>query len=407
MTFTKHVGLFLKNHIVHLKRKCLTLPLLFMFPVLIVSLIGFMLYTFISQDEQDPIQVGLVDLDESEETQLMVQFLEGSSLFNRFLHINKLEENAAKKELEGNKITTYIAFPKNFIKDLYQGTTVDIPITGNRQQPAESYMIYETMESVVRHIRSSQANILTMNYYAKQFEMNDNERNDFVFQQFQEFLLYTISREQIIQENELSNQATSSPKDFFGIGIWLVVITIWVFMIYHFFSKETPAYIYQRMRLYGVTVLQQISAQIIISLFVSLLFIIPSFYGTLYILDITLVNENLLRIILLITLFIFSLLLLIANLELIIPSKKFRMLIQSAFILLIILLSGAIIPTIYYPPFLQDVMPYIISYLAMDWIQQITLNGRYHAEYTPLLIIGGALLFLLLALSSWKERART
>ena len=76
-------------------------------------------------------------------------------------------------------------------------------------------------------------------------------------------------------------------------------------------------------------------------------------------------------------------------------------------ILLIILLSGAIIPTIYYPPFLQDVMPYIISYLAMDWIQQITLNGRYHAEYTPLLIIGGALLFLLLALSSWKERART
>ncbi|BAC14091.1 ABC transporter ATP-binding protein [Oceanobacillus iheyensis HTE831] len=407
MTFMKHVGLFLKNHMVHLKRKCLTLPLLFMFPVVIVSLIGYMLFSFISQDEQDPVQVGLVDLDETEETQFMVQFLEGSSLFNQFLHINKLTENQAEKELESNTLTTYIAFPKNFIQDLYQGTTVDIPIIGNRQQPAESYMIYETMESVVRHIRSSQANILTMNYYAKQFEMNDDERNDFVFQQFQEFLLYTISRDQIVQENELTNQATSSPKDFFGIGIWFVVITIWVFMIYHFFTKETPTYIYQRMRLYGVTVLQQITAKIIISLLVSLLFIIPSLYGTLNVLDITLVNENILRLTFLITLFVVSLLLLIANLELLITSEKFRMLTQSALVLLIILLSGAIIPAIYYPPFLQDVMPYITSYLAMDWIQQITLNGRHHAEFFPLLIISGALLFLLLALSSWKERAQT
>ncbi|MFS0751233.1 ABC transporter permease [Oceanobacillus sp. 1P07AA] len=407
MTFMKHVGLFLKNYMVHLKRKCLTLPLLFMFPVLIVSLIGFMLYTFISQDEQDPIQVGLVDLDKSDETQLMVQFLEGSSLFNQFLHINKLGENEAEKKLENNTLTTYIAFPKNFIQDLYQGTTVDIPIIGNRQQSAESYMIYETMESVVRHIRSSQANILTMNYYAKQFEMNDDERNDFVFQQFQEFLLYTISRDQIIQENELSNQATSSPKDFFGIGIWFVVISIWIFMIYHFFAKETPDSIYQRMRLYGVTVLQQITAKIIISLLVSFLFIIPTLLGTLYVLDITLVIENIARIITLITLFVVSLLLFTAFLELVISSEKIRMFTQSMFILLIIILSGAIIPTIYYPAFLQDVMHYIPSYLAMDWIQQITLNGRHHAEYTSLLMINGALLFLILAISSWKERART
>src|SRR5690625_5869237 len=72
MPFLKHLYLFIKNNLLQLQRKWLSLPLLILFPVAILLLITTIAITVISPSDQEPVQIGFVDLDQSEETQLIM-----------------------------------------------------------------------------------------------------------------------------------------------------------------------------------------------------------------------------------------------------------------------------------------------------------------------------------------------
>ncbi|WP_212924666.1 ABC transporter permease [Oceanobacillus sp. J11TS1] len=404
MIFMKQTGLFIKNHIRQLKRKWYSLPLLFIFPFLLAGLMMIIVVSFFTQDENEPIQLGLVDLDKSAETEMMVQLLEQSSGFIDFLEVNELSEEEAIQQIELNNLSTYIAFPKGFIQDLYQGHSVEVPIVGNRKQRVESFMINETLQSVVRHIRSSQANILAINYYAKQFQMDDEARNDFVFEQFQDFLLYTVGRDQVIREQTLANEASSSPAAYFSLGAWFIISSLWLFSLYYFFTKENPPLIRQRMQLYGATQFRQILAKILVTGVVSLILACLSFFSLLYFLDIQFDQENIMRATLLISIYQIGLILSLAILEVLISSLKFRLFIQILFVFILILFSGAIIPTLYLPVGIQDYLSYSYAYNSLYWLQEMVLNQRHYAEYTASLLVIGVLVFVLLGLSSWRER---
>ncbi|MDM8100518.1 MULTISPECIES: ABC transporter permease [Oceanobacillus] len=404
MIFLKQTGLFIKNHIRQLKRKWYSLPLLFIFPLALAGLMMVIVVSFFSQDENEAIQLGLVDLDNSTETEMMVQLLEQSSGFIDFLEVNQLSEEEAIEQIELNNLSTYIAFPEGFIQDLYQGYSVEVPIVGNKKQLLESYMMNETLQSVVRHIRSSQANILAINYYAKQFEMDDEERNDFVFEQFQEFLMYTVGRDQVIRERTLSNQASSSPVAYFSLGGWFIISSLWLFSLYYFFTKENPALISQRIRLYGATQLRQMLAKIMVTLVLSLMLACLSFWALLSFLNIELNQENIVRSFILIILYQVGFIICLAIFEVLISSLKLRLLTQILFTSILIIFSGALIPTLYFPLGVQDYLPYSYAYNSLYWLQEIVLNGRHYAEYTSSLLLIGVLLFILLGLLSWKER---
>ncbi|MFD1389244.1 ABC transporter permease [Oceanobacillus oncorhynchi subsp. oncorhynchi] len=404
MIFLKQTGLFIKNHIRQLKRKWYSLPLLFIFPLALAGLMMVIVVSFFSQDENEAIQLGLVDLDNSTETEMMVQLLEQSSGFIDFLEVNQLSEEEAIEQIELNNLSTYIAFPEGFIQDLYQGYSVEVPIVGNKKQLLESYMMNETLQSVVRHIRSSQANILAINYYAKQFDMDDEERNDFVFDQFQEFLMYTVGRDQVIRERTLSNQASSSPIAYFSLGGWFIISSLWLFSLYYFFTKENPPLISQRIRLYGATQLRQMLAKITVTLVLSLILAYLSFWALLSFLNIELNQENIVRSFILIILYQVGFIICLAIFEVLISSLKLRLLTQILFTSILIIFSGALIPTLYFPLGVQDYLPYSYAYNSLYWLQEIVLNGRHYAEYTSSLLLIGVLLFILLGLLSWKER---
>src|SRR5699024_3111738 len=94
----------------------------------------------------------------------------------------------------------------------------------------------------------------------------------------------------------------------------------------------------------------------------------------------------------------------LAILEQIIRSPKVRLLGQSVFTLGIILLSGAIIPTLYFPMVIQRGLTYLFSYQAFYWFQEVLLQQRFYVDYIPLIGISIVGLFVLIAISVWKER---
>ncbi|MFD2627943.1 ABC transporter permease [Oceanobacillus kapialis] len=403
MHFMRNIQLFVKNNLLQFKRKWLSLPLLLLFPLLLTGLVLFVVLQFFMNEDQAPVQVGIVDLDQSEETQLVSQLIEETPL-SSFLELEGMAEEEAKEKIENDDLSAYLRIEQGFTEDLYQGRSVEFPIIGNPSQPAQSQLIRELIESVTRHIRSAQANILTINYYAKQLEIDSEVRSDLLFEQFKEFFFYTIGKDKIVNENQIDNAATSNPLNYYGLSFWFVFVTLWLFVFYNFLSKENTARLKQRMKLYGVTVLQQTIAKIAVSLITTMLLAGLALFLFHSLMDWGLTIKNFGSVMLLSLLYGIHFLVVLGIVDIFVISQKLRLFIQSLISGLFLLVSGALIPTIYFPMGVQNILSYMAPVEALHWMQEIILHNRSYVDSTPLLLLTLAAIFLFVSIAIAKER---
>ncbi|MFC4402624.1 ABC transporter permease [Gracilibacillus xinjiangensis] len=407
MQSIKHIALFTKNNFIQLGRKWISLPLLLLLPIILIGLIAFMIVSFIDIGDSDTIEVGLVDFDQSEETEIIVELLEESSQLGNMITMKRMNEIEANSRIENDKLSAYIVFPANFIHKLMEGERSQLSIIGNPKRPLESQLINELVETITRHIRGSQANILTINHYAKQLEMDSKERSDFLFKQFTEYFFYVLGSDQVLTEDKLTNNATASPIVYFSLAGWFAIVTVWLFVLYIMLYRDSSKNVKQRMRLYGVTNFQQAIASGIVTLVVTAILAVISFIGMKHFIpSLEVATENYLRMGLLMLGHSIIFIQCLTLLSWFIRSQKLTLLIQTGFTAITILFSGAIIPRIYFPVYTEKYSEYIFSHHAFYWMEQIALNGRFHAELQPLIvtIIGGFI--LLVGASFWKERVR-
>ncbi|MFD1039582.1 ABC transporter permease [Virgibacillus byunsanensis] len=404
MNFLKHVVLFINNNFRQLQRKWFILPLILLFPVIIITLITTIIISIFTPDEYNPIHIGLVDLDQSMETTSVVELIEESSQLGTFIQLHSMSEIEAQSAIRNNLISTYVIFPDDFTENLYNGTSVTLEMVGNPQKQTDSYLAKELLESITRHISASQANILTINYYAKELAIDNETRSDLLYEQFTNFLFYTIGKDRTVNEKEILNQATTSPLHYYTLSSWFIVMSVWLLSIYYVLSKEHSLRLKNRMRLYGVTNIQQIIAKIMVTIIITTIFSILAFIGMERMIDWDLSVNDFVRITNITLLYCIIFIVNIAIIEGIIESLKLRLLAQSIFTGLVLLISGAIIPTLYFPLNVQGLMPYSFSSQSLLWLQEIVLNARLYIDYVPLLLMNAIGICVLLGLLLWKER---
>ncbi|WP_404453446.1 ABC transporter permease [Virgibacillus necropolis] len=404
MLFFHHVFLFIKNNVRQLQRKWPSLPLLFLFPIIIVGLSAYVIISFFTPVDNEAIQVGLIDHDQSKETTMVVEVLEESSQLNNAIQIEVMSATKAKQAIKSNYLSSYIVFPEDFTDNLYNGTPVTLEIVGNPNKRIESYLVKELIDSVSRHIKTAQANILTINYYAKQLEMDDETRNDFLFKQFTNFVFYTLGKDKILDEETLTNNVSNSPIQYYGLSSLFIIVTIWLLTLYSILTREEESKMKNRMRLYSVTDTQQVFAKMIVSWIVTICFTAIIFIGIIAFLNTQLFLSDYGKIAILTLVYSFVFLVGLAIIEVILTASKIRLFVQTFYTGLLLLVSGAIVPTIYYPFYVQGILPYSFSYQALHWLQEIILNNSVYVSFLPLIgyMIIGVLIFF--GISTWKER---
>lgn len=363
-----------------------------------------MVISLIDTSTNSKINVALVDDDQTEETKMISSFLKTSFSHDGTIEMNLMDEEEAKKQIEDNRISTYIILPKHFTESMYNGESLTIPIVGNPQQTTNSFIVKELVESFTRYIESAQANILTVYDYARKTNMSDSEFQSYRYELLMEFTLFTLGKDQLVKEKTVTNLATSSPIHFFTFSGWFLAFTIWLFGFYELLRNDESISLSIRLKLFGVTIWQNVLARIIVSFansvvlaWIGLIAITNYFTFELYIIDY-------LRLLHYLTLYGFILLVGISIIDVWIKTKKMAILIQVIFLFSVIITSGSIIPSIYLPISLQDYLPFIFSHETFNWITDIALEGRNYAEYTSLTIttiIG----FIILWISTFvKER---
>ncbi|GGH72945.1 hypothetical protein GCM10010978_10330 [Compostibacillus humi] len=403
----KQLLLFLQLDGKNIKRKWRSLPLLFLFPVLFTLLSAILIAFLIHPQEKNRITVGLIDHDDTPETEGIVRLFAQSEEMNSLFRIKEMSESEAEQLMEQGEISAYIILPKDFTANLYEGKSAVLPVIGNPNKQMESHLIYEIVESIARHIRSSQANILTIHHFASELGKNEEKLQDLLFQQFTDFVFYTLSSGQVIHEKTANNEATSSPMNYFSIGGLFIIYTSWLWLVYLYLYREIDEPLVQRMRLYGVTKLSFLLSRMIWSLFIAI-----SWTGILFIplhllLDFELGMIDFLKIFVIYFLHGLLFLCCICIIEIVFSQEKVQLFLQLITFVVISLFSGAIIPAIYFPIWLQELASYSFSYEAFYWVREIVFYGRKFVSFLCLLCmtIGGNI--ILFGISSWKERLQS
>jgi ABC-2 type transport system permease protein len=395
---------FIKQTNKQLKKKWATLLLLFLFPLVIVGLLLSIVASLIIPVENEPIRVVLVDEDETRETKLFSTLLEEIASGNQFLKIVSLGKKDAIDLMDANEITVYFSFPAGFTKDLYKGNSVLIPIVGNPSKQTESLVVKEMIESLARVLSTAQATIITINDYARELEIPDDEREELIVKQFMDFTLYTLGKNKLLNEEVLTNSATSTPTHYYGLSGWFTVLTIWLLGFYLLTTREVQTSLEIRMRLLGVTVWQCVVARISVSLMGSAVLGTVAFILLSQFIQYELVALDYFRFSLFSLFYGLLFLIGIALLDVLVPSPKAVLLLQTLFAVVCILSSGAIIPTVYFPMAFEGLLPYFFANESMAWMIDIVLEGRNYADYTKLLIYSFLGLIVLWIATLSKER---
>ncbi|HLR14282.1 MAG TPA: ABC transporter permease [Bacillota bacterium] len=387
-----------------MRRKWTSLPLLLLFPFFIIGFLIVGIVTFFMPPENEPLQVGLVDKDKSEETELIIHaFIEQTDLAN-FLQVISVEEEHAEEMLHNDEISAYVMFPEGFTKDLYHGQSIEIPVIGSEKHMLETELIYQFVRSIMRLIETAQANILTIYAYAEELPMEEAERTDILFDEFKDFFFYTIHKDDILRDDVIQNKATFSPIHYFSMAGFFFTSLVWSFLFYVVLYKETSSQILTRMRLYGVKASQFAHGRIIVAYLYSfmstlLLFFMlrPFFYSSLD-------TSTIMQVIGLCALSLIIFMLGLALIDQLFTHMQFRFTVQLMYTVLCIVLSGALIPRMYFPLSIQSTLDWIFTTHTFDNLLHIGVFDGIFVSFAPLWITLGVLLILYSGISLWKGR---
>jgi ABC-2 type transport system permease protein len=386
MLSVERILFFMQQYHKQLKKKWGTLLLLFLFPIVLIGLLLGLVAGLLIPEEGSPIRVALVDEDQTKESLLFGTLLEETAAGNTFLQFVSLTESDAVELMERNEISTYFSFPEGFTADLYEGKSVTIPIVGNPAKQTESFVVKELVESMTRYIAAAQANILTINDYAKKTDLSKQERQELMFQQFMDFTLYTLGKDKLLDEEVITNVATSSPTHYYALAGWFIVLSVWLLAIYSVLGKEEHRSMVVRMQLFGVTLWQRVFARMLVGLAYSFILAAMLFFIVNRVVPFGLFAIDYGRFGLFTALYGVLFLVGVALIDVWVTSRKMGLLLQSLFLFLMILTSGALIPTLYFPQAVQGILPYLFSYESMRWMIDIVLEGRNYADFTALTI---------------------
>lgn len=403
MKWLNHIILFINNDIKLLLRKWKSLPLLLVAPIIMLIMIAFLAIRFIGDFSEMDIQVGLTNLDESQETTMIVNTLMETSDISEMLSIHTMTEEEAEIAISSDAIAANIIFPENFFNDMVGGRSSTVEVIGNANMSLEADIVNEIVATVTRHIRNSQASILAIGFQASEIGMDEEQVDEMILNLFVEYFVQVMSSSDMLDENLQSNVATNNTMNYYILSVWYVILIIWSTIISIYLKGETHHRVKTRMKLYGVTELTESTSKLIVLLLSMLTLGTLTFAGIYLFTDIlNLAFDNIMRVLVLVGLFIVVLCGIHILIGVVFTHLKSQLIIKLIAGIFLILFSGALIPTIYFPEYLVPIFDYSVSHMSFYWVTEIVFNGRFFMEITPLLISACIVYVLILIVSLFK-----
>ncbi|GIN86897.1 hypothetical protein J6TS2_32830 [Heyndrickxia sporothermodurans] len=364
---------------------------IFFIPIILLTGIGFVGTQIVQKDSRlDPFYVAMVNEDPTFETKMVVRQLTENESLNKLMRTIQTDSEKAKELLRKNKVAAIIHIPKGFSSDVAHGINTPVEVVGNNQRPLQSQLVRYLMNSAADFTSAAQSGINTINDYMKKMDFPETERKKELRKNVVTYAFHVLGRGEIYQEKKLEVLFQRNLLQYYILSFYALLIMVWGYSGLLLFSSRMNPSVQLRLLSVGVSQNQIVFAK----LFTLLLFIAPLSLilgvPVIWWMGLEVIPFILLTLVIVLTFVSFFLFL-----EALLRSERAYQLVGVTFIILGTIAGGHLIPTIYFPEWLEKLSMYILN----SWVLSLILS-IFQEDWTEPITVLLVLIFVFIVLTS-------
>lgn len=191
-------------------------------PFLFIAFFAYALSPYLEKSSfVDPFPIALVDKEDTAQTRMLANQLEGIGIFSEILRV---EEEEAKRLISENKAASAIIIPEGFSDSIAVGENKPVTVIGNRSMPLQSYVVKNLAQSAANLVSAGQSAINTIYHYNKLAGLTGNELEEQFNQSTMKILIEMLARNEIFSQVETSTRLDLTPVEYFTAGLIAVFL---------------------------------------------------------------------------------------------------------------------------------------------------------------------------------------
>ncbi len=378
--------------------------LIVLFPFFLLGSLAYVISEMTTEEDRASIKVAVVDLDQTFETTTLVNVLQKEEGLQEALSIIPMSMEDSEAKLKSNDILATITIPDGFSRNLRSGNNIPIQVTTNESQPIEANMVKMLLDSAAYYISAAQSAINTVNDLYIRDMPDDENRKEYLQKLIVQYTLFALNRNTLLQTEEVGEGSMIGWSQHFGIAILLLSTVLSSILFQNFTFKREDDNIKERLRALHITPFVSIISQ----------FLIYTFFSTITIVILSLIVNAiyplgwLLSIQVLTTWMLFSIVVgtFLTVLDVMLHGPSSRSGIGAVGFLLLFLLSGIIIPSLYLPEWVQTIGSWIPFTYVLTALEDVILGATTPILQWGKMLVVSFLLILFITIRVWMKEGR-
>ncbi|PIS61894.1 hypothetical protein AZH47_02345 [Corynebacterium striatum] len=315
--------------------------------------------------DNEKFRIGVVDKDRSPETQIILKSLGDGANLGKDISIKKYDQKVAEKKLENKALEGYYVFEKGMTQDFYKNGSLPISVHTYDQQSTKSLVINQLTDSVYQRLMLSMGGGLA---YTTLSSHNDK---DHTLMLLTDLLFTGLNRAGAFEYEPIHIYDSAS---YYVITTYLTSINIFALSIFTILKMNQTTALWSRLSMHHFSFEKLTLIRSLFTLFYTGLWTI---FGVLWLIK-SLPNQfesyNWLTIVIQLSYYVLMIIIWLTIIDLI-AFKWMNYVLKSILSILIVLLSGMTIPTIYFKHSILGMVDYLPFSFVTNQMLEIVLNN--------------------------------
>lgn len=394
MKLTINLAVFLFQTVL---RSWKSLMVLIIVPCIFLTGIGWVCIELL--DEEAPnqlVEIALVDQDDTTETQYVIQQLLESDHLKKLTKIEEVDEEVALQLMEQNEVAAMIVIPEGFSRDVTRGKNTPVKVVGNTQRPLQSQLVFHLMESATKFVSAAQSGINTVFHFLEKEKVSKEDLRKEYKNSIVSYSLHVLGRGELFEVKEKQNLFQQNMLQYYCLSFYLLLLFIWSFGLILLLKEKLNQSIRNRLLSMGISSnIEKMAIFVTVAIMMTLMAYVASIPIFLW-LNISIARVAVFLGILLVVASINSFFMF---LDALVQNDKWYLLLGIVVILIGAIVGGHIIPSVYFPAWLENIGDFTLNFWSLQFILLIFQTDTVSLPLESIKVLGICLIvFLALAL---------
>lgn len=177
-----------------------------------------------NQEEYNKIQIGIVNLDQSQYSNLLIQYFKQDPSFSSFASLYQGSKSEIEDAFASGKVAAYLIIPEDFIKNMKNINNTPVQVKINGSDTTIAILIQNALKSYEKYILAVQVNAVGLYEIMEEHNMDSKLIEDKNVMISLDLVFTALGRENLIQMEELNSIYFVPMEQYFQYAILGMII---------------------------------------------------------------------------------------------------------------------------------------------------------------------------------------